>query len=606
MIRLIIMTTFIIFSIVKAAPLYFSQDSSKTKSLIFRIFSLDDNEDKKYEKGYIFDRIFRRREFHDPVKVIPLEMKYGFGYNTGGGFLGLGSLKDGWMNYEFESDAISKFNGGNFSSRLGHQLDLDFLKTNLAYYWFGNSWLDMHTGVNFRYASLLAPSTIPRDWNGTKESWKLDSRFSANMLELGWSQSLMLQWFESWFTTYRYTYGIAYSSFYKNEGSAYGYGPSQSFSVGGRYIVDQGLPYRFAFGADLKYSNTYIKKINDSEDITPIKNFSINTAGLYFTASVFFGGEKTKGDIGKSYYYTKDYMAANQVLAEFIDENPNHVNIVRARKIHIESARKIPYQLMKQGMSFDQRGMTEKAVEKYVRAKSMADTLLVGVISERLKEIAYREVEKAESWLNEGAGDSAIAHVTIVSGWYPEVKKYIKRFKISNLMMKGKNLYEIGLHERALSYFNRALKIDPGLTFEIAIYKNNIASDLLTMADSLNNLSSLRFVLYALEKSKDLTGGLNKTNQRILNQLKIKLSLKEDFEIRQKIDEILYKEKKKQEEIVRIVVGMTVSEVEVIMGKPYELISNGKENRNQLWIYKYSDGSEINLIFTNYKLFRIE
>ena len=49
---------------------------------------------------------------------------------AGGGFLGLGNLRSSWMTYEL--DGLSAFDGGNFSSRIGHQLDLDMLKTNLA------------------------------------------------------------------------------------------------------------------------------------------------------------------------------------------------------------------------------------------------------------------------------------------------------------------------------------------------------------------------------------------------------------------------------------------------------------------------------------------
>ena len=105
-------------------------DSSRLRSMIFRIFSLDRIDPNDYEKGYIFDRIFKRREFHRPVNFIPLELRYGFGYNSGGGFLGLGSLRSSWMTYETEG--ITSFNGGNFSSRLGHQLDIDILKTNIA------------------------------------------------------------------------------------------------------------------------------------------------------------------------------------------------------------------------------------------------------------------------------------------------------------------------------------------------------------------------------------------------------------------------------------------------------------------------------------------
>ena len=175
---------------------------------------------------------------------------------------------------------------------------------------------------------------------------------------------------------------------------------------------------RFSIGLDFKFTSTSINKINDPKDITPIKKFNIQTAGLYATASVFFGGQQTKGDLGKSYYYAKDYISAKRYLNEFIDDNPNHANINSALKLVVESDRKIPYQIMRQGMSFDERGMVVRAIEKYIRAKAIADTLLADVIDDRIREITYREIERAEKWLYAGQSDTAIAHVVMATGWY--------------------------------------------------------------------------------------------------------------------------------------------------------------------------------------------
>ena len=574
-----------------------------TKSLLFKLFPIEKEMSGDYEKGYVWDRIFRRREFHNPVNFIPMELRYGFGYNAGGGFLGLGDLKSSWMSYESD---VPDFGGGGFSSRLSQQFDLDILKTNLAYYWFGNSWLDMHTGINLRYSDLLSPADIPDDWIISNSSWIANTQFSGKMFEVAWSQSLMLQWFESWYTNYRYTYGIAFSELYSAKDSPTGYGPSQSFTMGARIIIDPGMTNRFAVGVDLKYTHTNINKINDSKDITPINNFTIQTAGIYATASVFFGGRKTKGDTGKMHYYRRDFIAAKRILEEFVDENPKHANVHRAKKLIVESERKIPYQLMREGMSFDERGMLERAVEKYIRAKSMADSSLSIVIEDQLRIIALREVEKAEGWLNRGFGDSAIAHVTMVSGWYPQINHHLKRFQITHLLNQGENLYRIGLNDRALGRFDKALEMDPGLAFEIAAYKHQIASDLLTMADSLKDLNSLRFIVYALERTKELTGGLNKTNTRILNELKLKLSAQEEFESRLKIDAILRAEKEAKEAHNPIELGMSITQVEDIMGNPSEIVSNGSEKRDQLWVYRYENGTEVYLTFTNYKLFRIE
>jgi tetratricopeptide (TPR) repeat protein len=173
-------------------------------------------------------------------------------------------------------------------------------------------------------------------------------------------------------------------------------------------------------------------------------------------------------------------------------------------------------------------------------------------------------------------------------------------------MNKGEELYKLGLSDRALRYFDEALALDPGLTFEIATYKHRIAVDLLTMADQMKELNSLKFVVYALEETKRLTGGLSKTNMRILDELKQKLAAKDNYEMRQKIDQILNEKKKQKESEKFIEVGMTLSEVEEIMGKPSEIISEGKDLQNQLWIYRYVDGNKVYLTFTKFKLFRIE
>ena len=51
---------------------------------------------------------------------------------------------------------------------------------------------------------------------------------------------------------------------------------------------------------------------------------------------------------------------------------------------------------------------------------------------------------------------------------------------------------------------------------------------------------------------------------------------------------------------------MMTSDVEAIMGKPFEVITNNNSKNNQLWIYKYQDKRSVMLTFTNYKLIKIE
>ena len=56
-----------------------------------------------------------------------------------------------------------------------------------------------------------------------------------------------------------------------------------------------------------------------------------------------------------------------------------------------ECNRKIPYQIMEEGLAFDDRGESEKALQKYIKSRSSVvtnDTLIVESLNFRIDEIA--------------------------------------------------------------------------------------------------------------------------------------------------------------------------------------------------------------------------
>ena len=93
---------------------------------------------------------------------------------------------------------------------------------------------------------------------------------------------------------------------------------------------------------------------------------------------------------------------------------------------------------------------------------------------------------------------------------------------------------------------------------------------------------------------------------KTLDLLKKKMRLREEHEIKKKIDSRLKKEKREKSKNKPIYIGMTVSEVDKIMGKPYEIITNDSSGKNQLWIYKYQNEKGVALTFIDYKLIKIE
>ena len=62
------------------APL-FGQISKKTESKTFLFGLIKFDRESTYESGYWFDKWFRSREFAAPVNFIPIELRYGIGFN---------------------------------------------------------------------------------------------------------------------------------------------------------------------------------------------------------------------------------------------------------------------------------------------------------------------------------------------------------------------------------------------------------------------------------------------------------------------------------------------------------------------------------------------
>ena len=68
------------------------------------------------------------------------------------------------------------------------------------------------------------------------------------------------------------------------------------------------------------------------------------------------------------------------MFTDFINDYPTHSNKYRALEFIKECNRKIPYQIMEEGLYFDDIGDSEKALDKYIKARSRVmtnDTLIL-------------------------------------------------------------------------------------------------------------------------------------------------------------------------------------------------------------------------------------
>tara|TARA_B100001179_G_scaffold37_1_gene20 strand:- start:561 stop:2408 length:1848 start_codon:yes stop_codon:yes gene_type:complete len=574
---------------------------------------VDQYEELKYEQGYWTNRIFHPREFYEEIPLIPLEVRYGLGFNGGGSTFD--QMKSGWI--EYEDPSVEEFDGGLWNARVGHQLELDVLKTNLSYFLLKTSWADIHTGLNFKYSSIFSPEAIPdTSWGEKRVSWGVgDKFFSPLLLELGISNSMNIQWYDSWLIHLRYTYGLATGTFYQSaesyDKSPNGWGPSTSFSIGFRYVLNPGSENQYLLGADFKHSYTKIDRISDPDDLTPISRFDLANYGLFFTLSVSKGGKKTVGDIGKEYYYHRDFISAKENLEEFIIRYPLHSNLYRAEKYIEECRKKIPIQLARAGMNFDERHLTGKALEKYRQARKLTlDVNLLAGLDDRISQIARKYMYDAERMIVRGQNDSALTVIVKTAAYSEEARKSIPYFRAKIYLTEGKKAMQSGFFMNALDLFEKSLLQDQEMNIEVELLRYEIATMLVNQANQAEDIAAIQLVIKSLEDAKNITGNLGEDNENTLKALKEKVIRLEEISIQKDIDRRMADEREKREVRLRptIQIGMTIPQVQEILGEPMEIIhkTNKKGEDMQLWLYGSDVDTVLQLSFLEFILFKIE
>lgn len=590
------------------------KDSVKT--YLWGLIKIKSGQGLDYEDGYVYDRIFHPREFNESITFIPLEVSYGLGLNGGGGE-DLDLMKTGWIR--FEENPPYTFDGGSWSNRFGHQLELDFLKTNLSHYILKTSWADMHTGINFRYSSIFWPSSIPNtEWTNFNPSWDApNTAFSPRLFTVGLSHSWIIQRSQRWYLTFKYTYGVAFADFYQSQATKQyeptpsGWGPSTSYTAGYRWVFDPGMTNRYAVGFDVKHIYTKIDRISDSNNLTPVSRFDLANYGLYLTINVFYGGRKTSGDKGKEYYFHRDYVKAVKHLNAFLLEHPTHSNRYKAEALLRESERKIPHQFMREGLSYDERNMPDKALDRYLRARVVAtDSVMLAVLNFRIDQIADKHVYDAELLLEKGDSKKALSVVENVATYSNKARELLPRFRARVLLRDGEIAMEAGVYKKALHLFAQAMRKSPDLNIEIGLLQHQIAVKLVEQANSIEDQDAILLAIESLEIAEKLSPAFRESDKMVLIQLKNALK---EFEAQQQQILINERMKKVRQELEKqrrpsAEVGMTIPEVQAILGEPREKVHrpNVEGEDHQLWLYPMVDEKELQITFFDFIVIRIE
>ncbi len=571
----------------------------------------DEPQGGHYGRGYRMDRLLRRREFHAPVTLIPLELRYGIGFYGGGGER-YNKMPGGWISLE-QSVAQPT---SDWTERINTELDVDLGKINLSHYILGTSWLDMTTGVNFRYSSIFAPPELPTtEWGATQASWDPGQKsFNPRILGVGLSNAVVLQWADWWFLNLRYSYGLATAKFYINtaddllEDVPSGRGTMSSYDLGVRFILDPGQTIRYAVGVDVRHTYTKIDRIDDPGDITPISKLRLPNYGIYLTISAYYGGETTEGDLGKQFYYRRNYVMAKQKFDSFLANNPRHANTRRARRLLNECIEKIPEQYYREGREYELAGDYARALERYKLAVAGADSNLSLVIRAAFERLAETPLDQAVGLKDRQQVAAALALVEDAAGYSSTARGQVPKYQAQLALYNGKTAFKYGWYIKALELYDQAEKFDPELAVELKQLRYNVAAALIREANSIDDPAAIQLAVQSLERARDLMGGLNESGSAVLEELQTRLATYDQGQIQRLIDDRMTAAREKLYRIQQTVeVGMIIPQVQELLGQPHEFIQREENGTDyQFWIYRLKNGKRLELSFQDYVLFKIE
>ena len=593
------------------------EDEKKPKTFLFGLIKFDT--ESAYEKGAWLDKWLHGREFAAPVNLIPVEIHYGIGFNgkTSGSAANLDkdSAADDpdKIKYDEDVDPISQ----KFNNLWGSSMEVDVGLINIPYYLLGTSWMNVMTGLTYRTSKTFYGAEVPyEEWAKTKINWGDTVYFSPKMKEYMLTTYFQYQPFNNWFMNFRYSYGLASAVFYTPDHEEWdetltGSGTSAAMGAGIRFILDPGKENRFTVGLDFRYSYTKIHTILDPADITPINRFDLSNYGLYVTLSAFYGGKKTIGDKAKKLYYRKDYIHARDKFKQFLSDYPAHANRHRAEKYIADCDYKIPYTIMDEGVVLDKKSKTQKALDRYIYAKSLVknDTLILETLNRRIDQIALLWMFEAEKMLNESRYDEAYSLVKHVAEFSIHGKKELRRFKSWVVLGEGKKYQTAGFIGKAMEKYANALEMNPDLIYEVKSLQYRAGIQMARLAKEADEFDEIQLAIHSLEFARELSGGIGKRNEQLLMDLNNKLKSLSDYKTRVLIDHKmnLARGKQARARTEKLKVGQTIPQVQELLGEPHEKIigSHGTNPEEQLWIY-FVDQKSLHLSFHHFQLFKIE
>ena len=351
-----------------------------------------------------FNKQFNQMIFREPLYLIPYDLKIGL-LNYGGpgyfnnvikGDFSLDSNPIILDNEDIGNDFIS-----SIQSRNGFFIELDIMKYNLLERLYHQNLADIHIGGGFRYSSMLSNPEAPIYFDDSDNRKNKGYRFRPLIIDGFFNISSTIQYSPNFYLYGYYSFGLSYASIYESlsqERYINGSGLNENISLGYKYIINQSsLPYNYVVGLELRLGRTYINKIYDPEDVTPIIGMDMHNAGLFITFGTLFGGQDTRGDKAYIMMLEGDYVAAAQKFKQFLNIYNNQFRYDEAKAMLNFCYTQIPYQYFDKAVVLFNEKKYDQALLNFDKAEQTADFELILEIESYKRDIAKYIIEETDN-----------------------------------------------------------------------------------------------------------------------------------------------------------------------------------------------------------------
>ena len=550
---------------------------------------------------------FRQMIFREPLYLIPYDLKVGiFSYGGPGYFenaikgdFSLSSNPILLDNQDINNDFIS-----SSSLRNGFFMELDIMKYNLLDRFYNQNLIDFHIGTGLRYSSVLSNPEAPIYIENSNESY----RFRPSIFDGFFNISSTIQYSPRFYLYSYYSFGLSYASIYESLSQKQyinGSGFNENLSFGYKYVISrESLPYNYTIGLEFRIGRTYLNKIYDPKNETPIIALDMNMYGLFFSFGTLFGGDKTRGDEAYKMMLKNDYIRAADKFKQFLNVYTDEFRYDDAKEMLNFCYTQIPYQYFDIAVSLFDKKEYDLSLINFNKAEQIADPDLILEIESYKRDIAQFIIDDTDKNLDKNSFSKSIKNLNRARQISPYLWPKTDRVEAKILIRKGDILRNLDNYSYAIDYYQEALELDPSLFIDINDKYTELVIQILNDVNDTNHASELILIREYLYSIIDLKPRYADKLNDFIVQIDNQLSNYNHALIKSELKSYIAEKKTNKIKKVNLAINLGISpyELETILGEPDSIVI---ENEYELWIYNQSNKKFKTYFFKDYLLVKI-